>query len=240
VGASPVPDKNADVILGRASVKRAGLLNNLNQNRGVTLIEMLIVTSVIAIILAAASSYFSGSIALRRSVDDITANVATTLQLTKLQAGRSGVEHRVTFATCATLDETDPNCSVCTNYTDYAAGDEELNIMVERGDSNRSSTIWCIKSDQIKEFQSDLDFVKSANMSVNPLAVSFLPTGLRSDFRDDAADEIISIEPLDGASIDKCGLIEVTAVGGIRVVHGRWDGTTCNAILDPAPTPGPT
>ena len=240
MGASSVPDKNADIILGRASVKRADLLNNLNQNQGFSLIEMLIVTSVIAILLAAASSYFSGSIALRRSVDDITANVATTLQLVKIQAGRSGVEHRVVFATCSALDETDPDCSVCTNYTDYTTGDGELNIMLERGDSNRGSTTWCIQSEQIKEFQSDLDFVKSTNMSANPIAVSFLPTGLRSDFRNDAADETISIEPLNGASIDKCGVVEVTAVGGIRVVHGRWDGTACNAILDPAPTPGPT
>jgi len=204
------------------------------------MVEILIVTSVIAILLAASSSYFSSNVALRRSVDNITANVATTLQLIKLRAGRSGVEFRAVFANCTTLDESDPDCIKCNTYSDYTAGDEEINIMVQRGDSNRNSANWCIQSEQIKEFQSDIDFVTSGNMSEDPLAVSFLPTGLRSDFRDDPADETISIEPLEGAQVDKCGIVEVAAVGGIRVVHGRWDGTTCNAILDPAPTPGPS
>lgn len=239
MGASPIPDKNADVILGRVIIERSNELNNFKQNRGFSIVEMLIVTSVAAILLAASSSYFSSNIVLRRSVDNITANVATTLQLIKLRAGRSGVEFRAVFSHCTDVDETDADCFRCNTYADYTAGDEEINIIVERGDSNRGSGNWCIQSEQIKEFQSDLDFVTTGNMSDNPIAIAFLPTGLRSDFRDDAADETISIEPLVGAPVDKCGIVEVTAVGGIRVVHGRWDGTTCNAILDPAPTPGP-
>ena len=215
-------------------------MNKIIKQKGFSIIEVLVVTSVIVIILAAASSYFSSKTALRRSVDDITANVATTLQMTKLQAGRSGVEHRAVMADCTQLDETDPDCTICDTYVDFNDGDREISIIVERGDSNRGSSIWCIQSDQVKEFQSDLDFVLSGNISTGPAAVTFLPTGLRSDFRDDAAVEIISIEPLSGALVDKCGLVEVTAVGGIRVVHGRWDGTDCNAILDLAPTPGPS
>jgi prepilin-type N-terminal cleavage/methylation domain-containing protein len=239
VGASSVPDKNTDFILGGASIERSSELNNFKQNRGFSIVELLIVTSVVAILLVASSSYFSSNIALRRSVDNITANVATTLQLVKLNAARQGVEFRAVFSNCTDVNETDPGCLRCNTYSDYSEGDEEINIIVERGDSNRNSGNWCIQSEQIKEFQLDIDFVASGNMSGGPLAVSFLPTGLRSDFRDDPADETLSIEPLEGAPVDKCGIVQVTAVGGIRVVHGRWDGTTCNAILDPAPTPGP-
>ena len=240
MGASSISDKNADAVLGRVTIERSNELNKFKRNLGFSAVEMLIVTALAAILLAIGSSYFSSNIALRRSVDNITANVATTLQLIKLRAGRSGVEFRAVFANCTALDETDPDCTKCNTYSDYTAGDEELNIIMERGDSNRGSGNWCILSEQKKGFQSDLDFVTTGNMSNNPIAIAFLPTGLRSDFRNDAADETISIEPLAGAPVDKCGIVEVTAVGGIRVVHGRWDGTTCNAILDPAPTPGPS
>ena len=241
MGASAVPDKNSDSFLGRAVIVRASALVDMRKDSGLTVIEMVIVTFVIAIIIAAGSSYFSSDIALRRSVDDITANVATTLQLTKLQAARSGVEFRAVFAVCDTYDDTDPDCLFCDNdYVDFVDGDEEINIIIERGDSNRGSTNWCIQSEQLKEFQSDLDFVTSGNMSAGPVAISFLPAGFRSDFRDDNLSEFLSLEPISGAPVDKCGLVEITPVGGIRVIHGRWDGTTCNAILDPAPTPGPS
>lgn len=205
------------------------------------MVELMMVTIVIAIVLVAASSFFSSRVALRRSVDDITVNIATTLQLVKMKAARDGVEYRAVLSTCSTYDEvTDPDCLLCTDYTDFADGDQEINIIIERGDSNRASTNWCIQEEQKKTFKHDLDFVTSANFSDDPEAVTFLPSGLRSDFRADAADEIISVEPLSGAPVDKCGQVQITAVGGIRVIHGRWDGTVCNAILDAAPTPGPS
>ena len=218
---------------------RIDTLNKFEQKNGFSIVELLIVTSIAAILLAASSSYFSSNVALRRSVDDLTANIATTLQLAKLQAGRSGVEFRAVFATCDTPGG-DDECLTCSNYTDFAEGDEVINIIVERGDSNRGSTNWCIQSEQAKEFQSDLDFLDSDNMSEDPLAVSFLPTGLRGDFRDDQAVEVLSLVPIDGAPVDKCGVVQVTAMGGITVIHGRWDGTDCNPILDAPPTPGPS
>ena len=65
---------------------------------------------------------------------------------------------------------------------------------------------------------------------------------MRRDFLTDANDEIITIRPVDGSKIDKCGQIELSPTGGIAAIEGRWDGSQCNAILDDvtvSPTPGP-
>lgn len=215
-------------------------LNRLGRNRGFSAVEMLVVTTIIAIIIAASASYLSSSVALRRSVDDITANIATTLQLIKLRSGRSGVEYRAVFAKCTEVDDTDPDCLICNTYSEYSEGDEEISIIVERGDSNRGSATWCMQTRQTKKFRHDLDLVASANLSTGPLRISFIPMGLRSDFRTDANNETLSIEPAEGAPVDKCGRVDVTPVGGISIVHGRWSGTACIAILDAEPTPGPS
>ena len=86
----------------------------------------------------------------------------------------------------------------------------------------------------------DSNLAMSANVATGPISVSFAPSGMRSDFRDDAAVETISVIPGSGAKVDKCGVVGVTSAGALRVVQGRWDGTTCNAILDAQPTPGPS
>lgn len=222
-------------------------MKSLQSKGGFSMIEILVVISVMVVVLAAGSSYFSGKFALRRSVDEVTNNISSMLNLGKLKSVRDGVEYRVVFANCTNINESDPDCSVCNspaNYDEYQTGDEELTLILERGDSNRGSTIWCIQSTHTKRFQSDLEIVASANLpeAGDPLNYTFVPKGMRRDFLTDANDEIITIRPVAGSKMDKCGRLEVSPTGGIAAIEGRWDGSQCSAILDDAvvtPTPGP-
>lgn len=222
-------------------------VKDLRNTEGFTMIEVLTVVTVMVVVLAVGSSYLSGKFALRRSVDELTNNISSMLNLGKLRSVRDGVEYRVVFADCTNVNESDPDCFVCNspaNYVEYQTGDEELTMILERGDSNRGSTAWCIQSTHTKRFQSDLEIVASANLpeAGNPLNYTFVPTGMRRDFLTDANDEIITIRPVGGSKIDKCGQIEVSPTGGIAAIEGRWDGSECNAILDDpivTPTPGP-
>lgn len=218
----------------------------IHKSEGYSLIEVLAVITVMTAVLVIGSSYISGKFALRRSVDDITNNIASVLQLGKLRSAREGVEYRVVFANCTNVNEADPDCPRCSNpstdYDEYQAGDENLTLILERGDSNIGSTTWCIQSTHTKRLQSDLTLAASANLGQpdNPLNFTFVPKGLRRDFQTDASDEIITIRPAVDSKIDKCGQIEVTPVGGVAVTEGRWDGSQCNAILDEAAPPTPT
>lgn len=204
-------------------------------NNGFTLVETMVVTSVLIAMIVIGASTVSHLSASRRSVDNITNALGTTLQLAKLKASKLGVEHRVVIAACNDIDDDDPSCVVCENVDDYenfTDGDEELNIILERGSSNINSDTWCIQTIHNKPFNSGLTFTASDNISDDPLSISLAPTGMRSDSRNDANIESLTILPDDDAKVDKCGQIAVTASGRISVIQGRWDGDTCNAILD--------
>jgi len=90
-----------------------------NKQKGFTLIEVIMVTLIIAIILAMGGA-FSIKAGFRRAVDSTTTRVANTLQLTKLQAARNGVEFR----------------------TRFEQSGNQLQLITERGDSNIDSTVW--------------------------------------------------------------------------------------------------
>lgn len=217
-----------------------------DNERGFTVIEVMVVATVMAIILAIGASSLSGMSVLRYSVDETTNNIASLLQLGKLQSVRDGVEYRLVFAECGNINESEPECPRCTSnasYTAYAPGDESLAFTLERGDSNRGSEVWCIQSSYTRKFRSDLNLISSANMTEDgaPLNFTFVPNGMRRDFLDDVEDEVITIRPTNDSKIDKCGRITVTPMGGINVVEGKWIGSQCNPIRDAAasPTPGP-
>jgi len=214
-------------------------MENFHRIEGFSLIEMLVVMTVVAVILQMGASYFSGNFALRRSVDEVTNSIGTTLQLAKLQSARQGVEYRLVFASCTSVDSSDPDCETCNTYSDYSTGDETMNVILERGDSNVGSNTWCMQNTQVKKFQSPINVAMSANLANGPLRISFLPSGMRGDFRTDPNAETVTILPAQGAKIDKCGQVGVTSAGGVRAIQGRWDGSNCNAILDTPPTPGP-
>ncbi|HVY55206.1 MAG TPA: hypothetical protein VHC46_05555, partial [Thermodesulfobacteriota bacterium] len=190
------------------------------------------------------TSFLGGKSAQRRSVDEVTNNVSSMLETGKLMSVRDGVEYRVVFARCNSIDDTDPDCPKCEEYDEYQASDREISLIMERGDSNTGSTVWCIQSQHSKRFQSDLEVATSENIGEDgqPMDFAFVPTGMRRDFGTDANNETLTIRPSEGSKIDNCGQISVSPAGGISVTEGRWDGSQCHPILDqgvPAPSPSP-
>jgi prepilin-type N-terminal cleavage/methylation domain-containing protein len=215
--------------------------------RGFTIVEILVVMSVMVIVLAVGSSFFSSMSVLRRSVDETTNNISSLLQIGKLRSARDGVEYRVVFAGCGNVDDSDADCPVCASlasYEGYQEGDDILTVTFERGDSNRGSTMWCIQSSHTRKFRSDLVFTASDNLGEEdgPPSFTFLPTGMRRDFLEDTEDEIVTISPVNDSRIDKCGVITVSPSGNISVNEGKWVNSACNPVRDSsaAPSPAPT
>ncbi len=222
--------------------------SNLDKKeRGFTIVEVLVVASVMVIILAIGASSLSSMSVFRRSVDETTSNIASLLQIGKLHSVRDGVEYRLVFAECEDVDESEPACPRCDSYADYSPGDESIGFTLERGDSNRGSETWCIQSSHTRKFRSDLVFTSSDNMGEGgePAGFTFLPTGMRRDFLDDTDDELVTISPASGSRIDKCGIVSVSPSGNISVNEGKWVDSACSPIRDagagpaPGPTPGP-
>ena len=222
----------------------------MKQNRntyGFSLIEVMVVITVMITVLALGTSYITGKSAQRRSVDGVTNNISSMLQLGKLKSVRDGVEYRVVFARCDDIDESDPDCPFCktdADYVEYQDGDKEVSLILERGDSNLSSTFWCIQSAHSKKFQSDLTLVASANLGQagEPLNFTFVPNGMRRDFGTDAGSETLTIRPANDSKVENCGQLSVSPTGGIAVAEGKWNGSNCIPILDSAApvTPGPS
>ena len=212
-------------------------------SEGFSLIEVLVVISIMVIVLAIGSSYITGNFAKRRSVDEVTNNIASLLQLGKLKSVRDGVEYRVVFAKCDDcprcndIDETNPSG---VDYDEYEPGDKEISLILEMGDSNIDSKKWCIQSAHTKRFQSDLG-VDSENLADpdNPLNFTFVPNGMRRDFRNNINNETLTIKPANGSKIENCGQIQVSPTGGIAVIEGKWKGTQCNPILEAGVSPSP-
>lgn len=217
------------------------------RENGFSMVEILVVMSVMVIVLALGSSFLSGMSVLRRSVDETTNNISSLLQIGKLRSARDGVEYRVVFARCGNVDDSDADCPVCASpasYEGYQAGDDMIAVTFERGDSNRGSTTWCIQSSHTRKFRRDLVFAASDNMGdeENPASFAFLPSGMRRDFLEDTEDEVVTISPTNGSRIDKCGVITVSPSGNISVNEGKWVDSACNPVRESsaAPSPAPT
>ena len=123
---------------------------NKNRDTGLTIVELLVVLATIGIILALAGS-FSMKAAYRRSVDSVTTRVANTLQVTKLQAARNGVEFRTVFVESG----------------------NELQLITHRGDSNIDSTVWTTINNGILSVEVDHSVV----ISNLPSLFEFRPNG---------------------------------------------------------------
>jgi Tfp pilus assembly protein FimT len=218
-------------------------MRSLRNSDGFNIVEVLIVISVMMTVIVIGSSYITDKFALRRSVDGVTNNISSMLQLGKLRSVRDGVEYRVVLARCDYVDESDPDCPQCDDYAQYQAGAEDVSLILERGDSNVGSTVWCMQSEHSKRFQSDLSLVASENLGQagEPLNFTFVPTGMRRDFGTDANYETLTIRPANDSKIETCGVLSVSPTGGITVNEGKWNGSNCIPILDTAPvTPGPS
>ena len=183
------------------------------------MIEVLIVTGVIAL-----TAVMGGMLASRfttsRSVDDITRNIASNLQVAKLKSIRQGVEHRAVFSSCSRLDDSDSECPVCKKYNKYKTGDDRITLSIERGDSNRGSRLWCLESTYQKRIQGSMTLTLPSQPShFNPNG-----TGTAGTYR---------IKPSANSSVKRCGKVVVSPFGRIRVIQGNWNGTDCDAIREP-------
>jgi hypothetical protein len=161
------------------------------------------------------------------------------------------VEYRAVFSRCDDIDDTDPNCKFCNTYSDFALGDARLTIALERGNSNRGSTKWCIVSSQTKKMSQNYNLNMSDMGETDPLRCGFGPKGfmvdqngepVTNDPAPDADQEKVSmlVTPTVTSRVHTCGIVELSpSLGKIDVVRGNWDGTDCRPIRETPPTPTP-
>jgi len=217
-------------------------MTRIGQNDGISIIEILIVTGIIALIVTFAASMASQHMT-SRSLDSMMKNMSSTLQMAKMKAARHGVEYRAVFARCTAIVKVDPGCPadnpgccpVCTTYVDFAPGDETMTMSIERGNSNRGSSKWCIESTVTKKIHSHLDLDMTAITENDPYRCGFNPNGFVVDANGTPVTAPIpmSITPNSFAKVNRCGSVEVKPIGGVTVLRGNWDGTTCNPISEP-------
>ena len=193
----------------------------IEKRDGFSIIEALLVLGVISILVAMGGS-LAVNFSIRKSVDRITGDISSSLQIAKLKAARQGVEYRTLFASCADdLDTTDPNCSVCPDYTDYIAGDETLTIIRERGNSNNGTPDdgWCVETTTRDKMPSELTLDLST-MDDDPYRYVFNPNGTLG-----GTSGTIDIKPTGISSENRgkrCGKIVVSPFGRIRAFQGNW------------------
>lgn len=237
-------------------------MHSKETQRGMTIIEALIVAGVIALLAGIAGlmvSKFNAS----RSINDIAREISSTLQMAKMKSARDGVEYRAVFSRCDAVDDTDPDCKFCTGYTDFVLGDDKLTLTLERGNSNKASTKWCIISSQAKKMSANFNLNLSDMAESNqksPYRLGFGPKGfvvqtagtpavvdpdgepITIDPGPDADLETVSmlVTPSSTSRVNTCGIVELSLpLGRIDVVRGNWDGTDCRPIREPSPTSTP-
>lgn len=213
----------------------------IKKEDGYNMIEILFVAGIMMTIIVIAGS-MSGKFAARRSVDNMTRNISSTLQIAKLSSLRQGVEYRAVLASCQQLDNAEPDCPVCDTYDDYNVGDDTITISIERGDSNRGSTNWCVISSQTRNVQKGMALDLESIAETDPLRLNFNPNGSLVDETGAILTQQIDIgvEPTTDAKITRCGGITVTPFGRIGIIEGNWDGTNCNPIGHGESSPSPS
>ena len=170
----------------------------IGKKEGITMIEVVIVSVIIGVIIAITGT-ISGKFADRRSVDRITMNISSTLQIMKLKALRHGLEYQAAFA--------------------FNSGEKTLTIVTQRGNSNRGSDEYENETSQTIRVEEGLT-ITPANKTYN-----FNPNGTLGGA---SGTVTISPTPA-SKNIKRCGKIVVSPFGRMRVIQGTWDGTNCNA-----------
>ena len=215
--------------------------------RGMTIVEALIVAGVIAL-LAGIAGLMVSRFNTSRSINDIAREISATLQMAKMKSARDGVEYRAVFSRCDNINNADPNCKFCesdADYTDFALGDDRLTITLERGNSNRGYTKWCIVSSQTKKMNQNFNVNMTDMGETDPLRCGFGPKGfmvdedgepVTTDLPPDADLQKVSmlVTPTVTSKVHTCGIVELSpSLGRIDLVRGNWDGTDCRPIREP-------
>ncbi|MGH7885816.1 MAG: pilus assembly FimT family protein [Thermodesulfobacteriota bacterium] len=183
------------------------MLYSKKRSKGFSIIELLIAIGFIAVIVAIGGT-ISSEFFLRRSVDNITYQIGSLLNLVKLQAVRQGLEYQITI-----------------NYDD---DEKMITLTNERGDSNKNSTIYQTTSSNRLSIPNDYILTLPRGRDVH--SFNFNPNGTLG-----GASGSITIRPLSLASrTNKCGRIVISPFGRIRTVIGRWNfgSNNCRGIGD--------
>ncbi len=181
-----------------------------SKEKGFSLIELLFVIMVIGILIVIAGS-FSSSFSSRRNVDSVTNSISSNIQISKLQAARDGVQHRVSLSITGSI----------------------LEIVRERGDSNTVSSNWTELARQKVKLENKL-IVELPNEEDPTVPVIFKPTA-SVQFEPADPSEIpytCVVKPDNSANYKRCGQVSVSTFGIIEIIKGNWDGSNCNQIGD--------
>ena len=172
-----------------------------SKEKGFSLIELLFVTMVLGILIVIAGS-FSPSFSSRIKVDQVTNSISSNIQISKLQAARDGVQHRVRLSIT----------------------DGILEIVRERGDSNTVSNNWTELASQKVRLANNIlvEFLPDEP----PDPILFNPTGTAEN------PGTCVIKPNTSANYKRCGQVSVSNFGIIDIIKGNWNGTECEQVTD--------
>lgn len=175
----------------------------INNKRGFNLTELSIVMGIVSILIIIAVPV-SSKLFQRRSIDKMTYQLSSTLNLAKLRAARHGVEHQ----------------TVC----EYNSTNKTLTIETQRGNSNKNTDF----GDSANyEVLSNLVIEMDKNYTVLPAKDRFVfhfnPNGTSSALS-------VNFAPTDQSNIKKCGKLVLSPFGRIRTVIGNWNFNTQSCI----------
>ena len=192
----------------------------IEKRDGFSIIEALLVLGVISILIAMGGS-LAANFSIRKSVDRITGDISSSIQIAKLKAARQGVEYRTLFSSCADdLDTSDPKCFKCpdSDYVDYIPGDKTLTIMRERGNSNNGTPDdgWCVEATTRDKIPSVITLDLST-MDNDPYRYVFNPNNTLG-----GSSGTLKIKPTSAVRGKRCGKVVVSPFGRIRVIQGNW------------------
>lgn len=199
-------------------------MKSLKSERGFTVLEVLLVAGIASLLIVLAGS-IAVQYAQRRSIDQITFKLSSSLNLAKMQAARHGVEYQ----------------TVC----DYDAGTNIIDVEIQRGSSNVNTDFapaneditWEVMDNQSTEIEMRGDYIIMPGGDAQ-IPFHFNPNGTHEDapplpgLPPVLGAQTVTIAPTALSRIKKCGEITVTAFGRISTIIGNWDGVLCNPIED--------